>query len=207
MSIQEIRENYEELRVAETYNLMDLATFLKKLLPKGPLWRIVLPNESQITPHGIPSEETFGEIIIDNGGISRNLWFKSPPNYIGAIWNFGGVSPIDEIQNIKVYNESGIARSIHLIQVWETGNDPVVSEFIPSTHFTAEFQVTGTMSVPAYSSIDLKIGVNMLLSSETWDVEGWIEIREGSVTGPIIQGKVYEIPNGEPFTLEATRDH
>lgn len=63
--IDEIEASYQQLFVKQNTNIKDHAEFLKKLLPKGPLWNIEMPKEKQISPLAINSLEKFGALQIN----------------------------------------------------------------------------------------------------------------------------------------------
>ena len=57
----------EELKPRRRYDRFDFLRALKALLPRGILWRIPLPDESDISPVGIASAEAWGRITITQG--------------------------------------------------------------------------------------------------------------------------------------------
>lgn len=81
----------EELKPRRRYDRFDFLAALKALLPRGVIWRIPLPDEQDIAPVGIPSEEAFGRITITQGellitanGIESGEAFGVPVVSIGA---------------------------------------------------------------------------------------------------------------------------
>lgn len=51
---------YNYLKSSLKYDRFDYWHLLKAFLPRGPIWRIRQPNEQDIKPESIPSEEAFG---------------------------------------------------------------------------------------------------------------------------------------------------
>lgn len=59
---------YEHLRTTQKLDRFDFWRMLKAFLPRGPIWHIAQPNESDIKPNGIPSSEGWGRNIISSSG-------------------------------------------------------------------------------------------------------------------------------------------
>jgi len=58
---------FENLRVIQRFDRFDFWHLFSALLPRGPIWRIPIPNEQDIKPIGIRSCEKWGEHSISTG--------------------------------------------------------------------------------------------------------------------------------------------
>ena len=72
-----------ELIYKQKYDAQDFVLFLRQLLPKGPVWRIPLPDEYPIEITSILSEENFGRITVTSGNTVIT------PNGIESLEDFG----------------------------------------------------------------------------------------------------------------------
>jgi len=62
--------NLEELIYRQKYTRNEFAAMLLNLLPRGPIWRIPLPEELEVIVNSIPSGEAFGNLSITTGNVS-----------------------------------------------------------------------------------------------------------------------------------------
>jgi hypothetical protein len=57
----------DELKPRLAYDRWDYVRALRAMLPRGILWNIPLPDESDIRPYSIASGERFGRVTISSG--------------------------------------------------------------------------------------------------------------------------------------------
>lgn len=221
MSIQQVQKSYEELRVQQPYNIKNYAEALKKYLPKGPLWNIDLPDEKQLSPKGIPSEEAMGDHTVGEQ-VNRYLYFGGQWGweYSTATKHYYRSTPEEyiepETQIVKISNEANFDVPVFLIRAWEWGLDPDVQGgapytpwFQPAVHWNMEFfnNDPAPLVVPANGELDLVCAYYILQTPKSKYFRGYLEIREQSPTGPIVWCKTNTggIIN-RPWLIEANRD-
>ena len=205
MSLQEIKsveQSYQNLDVYNRFTIQDNAELLKKLLPKGKLWDIMLPKEQQIKLYGIPSGEGFGDFnVVKPGGvfynttpvdfgIQRSLGPSDPP-YEWASWlsNDSGIPPIpSDLYDVEITGPDASLFNYYFIQppvVPSPGQAPVVFTFAPRNQvpdfqeYTAQAKInSNATNGPHYITLVGKVMRNLInMTPEPIDF--------GSIVNPI----------------------
>ena len=154
MSVSEINNlvlSYENLNVKNPYTIRDSAELLKKLLPKGVIWRIDLPNEMQIKNIGILSNEAFGELLV-----SLQIGYKYiNVNSILSVENFGDVIVNKNILNVNSINSGEAFGDAYIGYLYII---PIESDF--GTKSNPLINATFTMSFRVYNNYSTLITID-----------------------------------------------
>lgn len=85
----------EELIYRQKFKRQEFVALLRQLLPRGPIWRIPLPQETVIEANSILSSEAFGRVTITAGETVIT------PNGIASVEVFGTPT-----LNLRIYPNS-----------------------------------------------------------------------------------------------------